>query len=68
MGYNFFTKKGKFYFKTKNEEIFLDLKLNDIPNIQLIKIIKDLKRISYITAHCGGGLEILKSIKKQLKK
>ena len=67
----FFTKKGRhFISKLKGEEIFLDIKLNDIPNTctAALRSLKDLKRISYITAHCSGGLEMLKSIKKTSKK
>ena len=67
----FFTKKGRYFIsKLRGEEIFLDLKLNDIPNTcsAALKSLKDLKRISYITAHCGGGLEMLKSIKNTAKK
>ena len=67
----FFTKKGRhFISKLKGEEIFLDIKLNDIPNTctAALRSLKDLKRISYITAHCSGGLEMLKSIRKTSKK
>ena len=67
----FYSKNGrKFISKLKNEEIFLDLKLNDIPNtcIAAINAIKDLKNISYITVHTNGGYEMLKAVKKISKK
>ena len=55
---------------TKNQEIFLDLKLNDIPNTcaAAILALKDLKNISYITVHINGGIEMLKAIKKESKR
>ena len=54
----------------KNKEIFLDLKLNDIPHTcdAAINSLKDLKNISYLTVHINGGLEMLKAIKKNSKK
>ena len=67
----FLTKSGrKFISKLKNKEIFLDLKLNDIPNTcaAAIDSLKDLKNISYITAHINGGSEMLKAIKKASRK
>ena len=58
---------------TTNEEgkiIFVDLKLNDIPNTcaSAIFSLKDLKNISYLTVHINGGYEMLKAIKKASKK
>ena len=55
----------KFIAKLKNKIIFLDLKLNDIPNtcLSTMKAIKDLN-ISYITIHISSGLEALKAVKK----
>lgn len=67
----FLTPKGRdFISKLKNQEIFLDLKLNDIPNTCAAAVLslKDLKNISYLTVHVNGGLEMLKSIKKVSKK
>ena len=67
----FLTPNGrKFISKLKNKEIFLDLKLNDIPNTCACAInsLKDLKNISYLTVHVNGGYEMLRSIKKATKK
>ena len=67
----FYSKNGrKFISKLKNKEIFLDLKLNDIPNtcISAIYSLKDLSNISYLTVHINGGYEMLKAIKKVSKK
>ena len=71
-GIEFFNSKNgrKFISKLKNKEIFLDLKLNDIPNTcaSTIHSLKDLKNISYLTVHISGGYEMLKMIKKESKK
>jgi len=67
----FLTSKGRLFIsKLKNKEIFLDLKLNDIPNTcaSAIQSLKDLKNISYITAHINGGYEMLMAIKKSSRK
>ena len=67
----FYSKAGrKFISKLKNKKIFLDLKLNDIPNTcaSTIHSLKDLKNISYLTVHINGGYEMLKAIKKASKK
>ncbi len=67
----FYSKNGrKFISKLKNEKIFLDLKLNDIPNtcLSAMNSLKDLRNISYITAHINGGYEMLKAVKKYSKK
>tara|TARA_X000001036_G_scaffold124845_1_gene118343 strand:- start:2050 stop:2742 length:693 start_codon:yes stop_codon:yes gene_type:complete len=67
----FYSKYGrKFISKLKNKEIFLDLKLNDIPNTcaSTIHSLKDLRNISYLTVHINGGCEMLKAIKKASKK
>ena len=67
----FLSPKGRDYMsKLKNKEIFLDLKLNDIPNtcIAVIQSLKDLKNISYLTVHTNGGLDMLKAVKKYSKK
>ncbi len=60
----------KFISKLKRKEIFLDLKLNDIPNtcVSAIKALRDLKNISYLTVHISGGIEMLKAVKKEAKK
>tara|TARA_B100002052_G_C15806021_1_gene563562 strand:- start:536 stop:1213 length:678 start_codon:yes stop_codon:yes gene_type:complete len=60
------SKNGRrFLSKLKNKTIFLDLKLNDIPNTckSTIIAVKDL-RINYITIHISSGLEALKAVKK----
>ena len=67
----FLSPKGRsFISKLKNREIFLDLKLNDIPNtcVAAINSLYDLKNISYLTVHINGGLEMLKAVKKASKK
>ena len=67
----FLTSYGRnFVSKLKNKEIFLDLKLNDIPNTcaSAINSLKDLKNISYLTVHTNGGLDMLKAVKKSSKK
>ena len=72
LGLEFFlSPKGRnFIPKLRNKEIFLDLKLNDIPNTcaAAIKSLKDLKNISYLTVHTNGGLDMLKAVKKLSKK
>ena len=60
------SKKGRnFLSKLKNEIIFADLKLHDIPNtcVSTIKAIKDLK-VNYLTIHISSGFNALKSAKK----
>ena len=49
----------------KNKIIFVDLKLNDIPNTMSSALIalKDLK-IDYLTVHISSGLKALKEVKK----
>ena len=67
----FLSPKGRNYLtKIKKKEIFLDLKLNDIPNTcrAAILSLKDLRNISYLTVHINGGLEMLKIAKKTAKK
>jgi len=72
LGLEFFlSPKGRnFIPKLRNKEIFLDLKLNDIPNTcaAAMKSLKDLKNISYLTVHTNGGLDMLKAVKKLSKK
>ena len=65
------SKNGRKFLSTlKNKIIFLDLKLNDIPNtcISAVNALKDLKNIKYLTAHISGGYEMLKAIKKSSRK
>ena len=60
------SKNGrKFLSKLKNVCIFLDLKLNDIPNTMSSAMIalKDLN-INYLTVHISSGLKALKQVKK----
>ena len=67
----FLSPRGRsFIAKLKKEEIFLDLKLNDIPDTCAAAIysLKDLKNISYLSVHINGGLEMLRAIKKVTKK
>ena len=67
----FLSPKGRnFVSKLNKKEIFLDLKLNDIPNtcVAAINSLKDLKKISYLTVHVSGGLDMLNAIKKASKK
>ena len=63
----FYSKFGRqFISKIKKKNLFLDTKINDIPNTSIgaINSIKDLKNIKYITVHINGGFEMLKAIKK----
>ena len=65
----FYSKDGrKFLSNLKNQTIFLDLKLNDIPNTikSALKSLKDLK-ISYMTVHLSSGFSALKTLKKDNK-
>tara|TARA_X000001036_G_scaffold379505_1_gene370369 strand:- start:454 stop:1143 length:690 start_codon:yes stop_codon:yes gene_type:complete len=67
----FYSKKGRaFISKLKRKEVFLDLKINDIPNTSASAILslKDLRNISYLTVHISGGYEMLKAVKKAAKK
>ena len=54
----------------KKKIVFLDLKLNDIPNTcaATISSLKDLKNINYLTVHINGGYEMLRAVKKSAKK
>jgi orotidine-5'-phosphate decarboxylase len=56
--------------KLKKKEIFLDLKLNDIPNTcaAAVKSLSDLQNISYLTVHINGGIEMLRAVKKSINK
>ncbi len=65
----FYSKEGRnFISSLKNQTIFLDLKLNDIPNtvVSALKSLKNLK-ISYLTVHLSSGLSALKALKKESK-
>ena len=70
-GLEFFNSKNgrNFLSKLKNEIIFADLKLHDIPNtcVSTIKAIKDL-RVNYLTIHISSGFNALKSAKKVANK
>ena len=59
----------KFVSKLKNEIIFGDYKIADIPNtcVSSIKAVKDLN-LDYITIHINSGLEALKAAKKVVGK
>ena len=60
------SKNGRsFVSKIKKETIFVDLKLNDIPNTMKSTLIalRDLK-INYFTVHISSGLKALKEVKK----
>jgi len=60
------SKRGRaFLEKIKNRSIFIDLKLNDIPNTiqSAIKALKDLKP-KYLTVHISSGIDALKAAKK----
>jgi orotidine-5'-phosphate decarboxylase len=66
----FLSPKGRhFISKLNKKEIFLDLKLNDIPNTCAAAIysLRDIKNISYLTVHINGGLEMLTAVKKSVK-
>ena len=54
-----------FISKIKSKIVFVDLKLNDIPNtcVSTIKAIADLK-INYLTIHISSGLKALSAAKK----
>ena len=65
----FYSKDGrKFLSSLKNQIIFLDLKLNDIPNTvsSAMKSLKNLK-IAYLTVHISSGLNALKVLKRESK-
>ena len=66
----FYSKHGRKFLENIKNDFWLDLKINDIPQTALsaINSLKDLKKCRYITVHVNGGLEMLKSIKKEVKK
>ena len=60
------SKNGRNFISTlKKKIIFIDLKLNDIPNTMSSAVIalRDLN-INYLTVHISSGLEALKQVKK----
>ena len=59
----------KFIKSLKNKVIFLDTKLNDIPNTmrKAVVALKDLKP-NYLTVHISSGFEALKAVKSVSKK
>ena len=59
----------KFIRSLKNKVIFLDTKLNDIPNTmrKAVVALSDL-RPNYLTVHISSGLEALKAVKSVSKK
>ena len=64
------SKGGRSFIKgLRNKIIFLDTKLNDIPNTMSSAVIalKDLKP-NYLTVHVSSGLEALKAVKSVSKK
>ena len=67
----FYSKNGrKFISKIKKNKLFLDLKLNDIPNTSAnaLKSLRDLKNIDYITVHANSGEETIRTVVKTAKK
>ena len=66
----FYSKNGRKFLEKFKKDFWLDLKINDIPQTALSAIdsLRDLKKCKYITVHANGGLEMLKSIKKEVKK
>ena len=66
----FYSKNGRKFLEKFKKNFWLDLKINDIPQTALsaINSLKDLKKVKYITVHANGGLEMLRSIKKETKK
>ena len=69
----FFTQNMVDIFLSKinrKKTIFLDLKLNDIPNtcISALRSLKDIKNVRYLTVHINGGFEMIKAIKQSARK
>ena len=58
----FYSKNGRKFLEKFNQDFWLDLKINDIPQTALSAIdsLKDLKKCKYITVHVNGGLDMLK--------
>ena len=66
----FYSKNGRKFLEKFKKNFWLDLKINDIPQpaLSAVDSLKDLKKCKYITVHANGGLEMLRSIKKDTKK
>ena len=65
-GLEFFnSKNGRKFISKLKKIIFIDLKLNDIPNTMksAVESLKDLN-INYLTVHISSGLKALKEVKK----
>ena len=71
-GLEFFNSRNgrAFISKIKKKDIWLDLKLYDIPNTvaSAINSLSDLKNIKYLTVHISGGIEMMKKAKKAARK
>ena len=72
-GLEFFnSKKGRSFISKLPDHyiIWLDLKLNDIPNTVASSIysLKDLKNVRFLTVHASGGYEMMKEAKLAVKK
>ncbi len=67
-GLEFFNSKNgrNFITKIKKNNIWLDLKLYDIPNTVEASIysLRDIKNLTYLTIHISGGLQMMRSAKK----
>ena len=65
----FYSKSGRKFLERFNNEFWLDLKINDIPQTALSAIdsLKDLSKCRYITVHTNGGLEMLRAVKRKAK-
>ncbi len=68
VAFNAIGKEAISYVNSKGFEVFLDLKLHDIPNtvFKSIQGLIDLP-ISMMTIHISGGLEMMRSAKKAVK-
>ncbi len=67
----FYSKFGrKFIEESKIKNLWLDLKIFDIPNTSsaAVRSLKDLKNVSYLTVHISGGPDMLNAIRKIKKK
>ena len=68
VAFNAIGKEAISYVNSKGFEVFLDLKLHDIPNtvFKSIQGLIDLP-ISMMTIHISGGIEMMRSAKKAVK-
>ena len=66
----FYSKQGRKFLEKIKNDFWLDLKINDIPQTALSAVdsLKDLKRCKYITVHVSGGMQMLKTVSKKVKK